>query len=63
MKSIILNTAALTNEGGRCDAGEIVGIGGGKKQIARDRVDELLTLGLASTCDDEVDASGPEAAD
>ena len=42
MKSIQLHTAALDNAGTRRDAGDIVGIGNGKEQIAADRARDLV---------------------
>lgn len=48
MKSIQLHTAALDNAGTRRDAGDIVGIGNGKEQIAADRARDLVANNSAA---------------
>lgn len=48
MRSIILNTAAIDNDGVRHEAGEELQVGDGKGAIRSERVEQLLARNLAT---------------
>lgn len=51
MKSILLNTAVLTNGGTRADAGSTLLVGSGKDAVTADRARELVTRRMAVSND------------